>query len=130
MKINKRDNKILALKEEIEKKRADLSKPKKNFLTNLMLNRTNLNILSLYELYEKFTILNSMKVIFEERDINPLIDGYPVDSWINDLQIKIDTLEYKEKELSLSNLERKLDSLMSEDYKKGSELDAIEKLLM
>jgi len=55
--------------------------------------------------------------------------GFPVASWIKDIQTRINQIQINNKKKDLDALEKKLDSLVSPEQRRALELEEIEKLL-
>jgi hypothetical protein len=136
IKMNKNDEKIIALKEQISKKKNQLDKAKKFIpITNCSIEidgvRYNIQVLTKEQLIMLLVKLNSYSL--SAGDLGLLnsftISGYLVNDWITDIKSKLDVVNYKEEELKLKDLENKLDKLLSDEKKTELELNEIEDYL-
>ena len=130
----KNDERVLQLKEIIEKKKLELKGVKKfTPLTNCVLDlegqKYNLNVLQLNDLQILLVRLNMYVISAKDLDINLDISGYNIAEWITDIKCKIEVFEYKKKETELKGLEAKLDKMLSDEKKTELELDEIAALL-
>lgn len=131
----KNDERVLQLKEIIDKKKAEL-KTVGRFtpLTNCVLNfdnqNYNLNVLQLNEL--KFLLVKLNMYLMSAKDLGMSdfhFSGYHIVDWMDDVKSKIEIFEYKAKEAELKALEAKLDKMLSDEKKTELELDEIAALL-
>lgn len=128
------DDKVLELKKLVDKKRADV-KSVKTFqpITTCMLTldgvNYNLHACTLDQLKYLYLKLHLLYGAMLECDCSPDICGFSIVDWKSDVQSKIAILLKKNKEKELRDLEKKLDSLLSNEKKTEIELDQIEKLL-
>lgn len=134
--MNKNDQKIMKLKEQIEEKKNKLEKLKRFLpVTNCSLDlegdRYNLNVLNKKDLTITLIRLNIYLMAAEDLGLveECILSGYNVVDWINDIKAKIDILSRKDEERNLKLMEIKLDKLLSSDAKVGLELDEIATLL-
>lgn len=130
----KNDERVLQLKQVIDKKKSELKGSKKFVpLTNCVLDlegqKYNLNILQLDDLQLLLVRLNMYLMSAKDLGINLEISGYNIAEWITDIRCKIEIFEYKKKEAELKTLEAKLDKMLSNEKKTELELDEIAALL-
>lgn len=130
----KNDERVLQLKEIIDKKKLELKGVKKfTPLTNCVLDlegqKYNLNVLQLNDLHILLVRLNMYLMSAKDLGINLEISGYNIAEWITDIKCKIEIFEYKQKEADLKALEAKLDKMLSDEKKTELELDEIAALL-
>ena len=134
-KMNKNDDRILELKEKIEKKKLELSGKNTRFvpITNciLLLSGTyNLNTFDEISLKTMLVRLHSYKMAADDLGISDLeLSGYSIDDWISDIKNKMEVLNVKNEIANLKRMEAKLDKLLSEDKKTELELNDIAALL-
>lgn len=132
--MSKNDERVLQLKEIIDKKKLELKGAKKfTPLTNCILDlegqKYNLNVLRLNDLQLLLVRLNMYLMSAKDLKINLEISGYNIAEWITDIKCKIEIFEYKKKEAELKTLEVKLDKMLSDEKKTELELDEIAVLL-
>lgn len=132
--MSKNDERVLQLKEIIDKKKLGLKGAKKfTPLTNCILDlegqKYNLNVLRLNDLQLLLVRLNMYLMSAKDLKINLEISGYNIAEWITDIKCKIEIFEYKKKEAELKTLEVKLDKMLSDEKKAELELDEIAALL-
>lgn len=131
----KNDERVLQLKKDIDKKRAELKAisrftPLTNCVLNLDNQNYNLNVLQLNDLRLLLVKLNMYSMSANDLEINDFkISGYYVSEWMDDIECKIEIIECKAKEAELKTLEAKLDKLLSDEKKTELELDEIAALL-
>lgn len=132
----KNDDRILALKKQIETKKNDLASRKMRFVpeTNCMLDLEghifNLNVCTDDVLLLLMIRLNTYLMSAKDLDIDsPVISGYLISEWISDIKNKLEISDLKREKDELKKMEAKLDKLLSEDKKTELELDEIEGLL-
>lgn len=130
----KNDERVLQLKEIIEKNKSELKGEKKfTPITNCVLDlegqKYNLNVLQLYDLQLLLVRLNMYLMSAKDLKINLEISGYNISEWITDIKCKIEIFRYKKKETELKALEAKLDKMLSDEKKTELELDEIAALL-
>ena len=131
---NANDDKILKLKEVIEKKKAGIEKvvfsPKTNCSIELDGDRYNLHAMNKEGLTFLLIRINAYRMSMNNLGIEDLvISGYSIQDWIEDIKIKIATKSQVEEEKQLKALENKLSKLLSEDKQTEMELSSIEALL-
>lgn len=132
--MSKNDERVLQLKEVIDKKKTELKSVKRfTPLTNCILDlegqKYNLNILQLNDLQLLLVRLNMYLISAKDLGINLELAGYNIAEWIVDIKSKIEIFEYKKKESELKALEAKLDKMLSDEKKTELELDEIAALL-
>lgn len=134
--MNKNDERVLQLKQVIDKKKSELKGSKKfTPLTNCVLDlegqKYNLNVLQLDDLQLLLVRLNMYLMSAKDLGISLeiKISGYNIAEWITDIRCKIEIFEYKKKEAELKALESKLDKMLSDEKKTELELDEIAALL-
>ena len=130
----KNDERVLQLKEIIDKKKAELKTVKKFIpVTNCVLDldnqKYNLNVLQLDDLKLLLVKLNMYFMSANDLGISLEISGYNISEWMADVKSKIEIFEYKKKEAELKALEAKLDKMLSDEKKTELELDEIAALL-
>jgi len=77
-----------------------------------------------------FILENTSAIKGKDLDIKVCnISGYTVQDWITDIKSRIDVLAQKIEEDNLKALEKKLETLLSDDKRTSLELDSIEALL-
>jgi len=133
---NSNDQRILALKKQIETKKKLLGESHKfSPVTHSVLilddKTQNIQVLNKSELIELLVKLNSY--LLSAKDLGVLhmyvINGYPLEDWIKDVQSRFNILSQKEEEKSLKAMELKLTKLLSDGKKVELELDEIESLI-
>ena len=130
----KNDERVLQLKQVIDKKKSEL-KGSKRFtpLTNCVLDleeqKYNLNVLQLDDLQFLLVKLNMYLMSAKNLGICLEISGNNIEEWITDIKCKIEIFEYKKKEAELKALEVKLDKMLSNEKRTELELDEITALL-
>ena len=124
------DQKILALKEEIEKKKKELATNVKfSPVTNCHLQSEgrlyNIHVASKEELLMLIAKLTSLKISLEKAmpDEQLTIDNYNVEDWISDLNARFNVLNISKERDRLQKLERKLHDLLSVDKKVELEIE-------
>lgn len=133
--MSKNDERVLQLKQVIDKKKSELKGVKKfTPLTNCVLDlegqKYNLNVLQLDDLQLLLVRLNMYLISAKDLGVNlQKISGYNIAEWITDIKCKIEIFEYKKKEAELKALEAKLDKMLSDEKKTELELDEIAALL-
>lgn len=134
--MSKNDDRILELKKQIDMKKKLLTEKKVRFLpeTNCVLEldgvRHNLNVCADDALTMLMIKLNMYVMSANNLDISvPVISGYSVDMWINDIKNKLAVSTLKREENELKKMELKLDKMLSDDKKKELEIDEIAALL-
>lgn len=134
--MNKNDNKVLQLKEQIRiKKEKIVSLRKFTPITNMILDvdskKHNINTMNLEKSMEMVILLNAKFISAKELGLEDVytVNGYKLYDWICDLKSRIDYLNVRQEENNLEQMEAKLDRLLSEEKKTELELDKIENLL-
>lgn len=130
----KNDERVLQLKQVIDKKKSELKLSKKfTPLTNCVLDldgqKYNLNVLQYDDLQLLLVRLNMYSMSAKDLEISLEVSGYNIAEWITDIRCKIEIFEYKKKETELKSLEAKLDKMLSDEKKTELELDEIAALL-
>ena len=100
--MSKNDERVLQLKEIIDKKKLELKGAKKfTPLTNCILDledqKYNLNVLRLNDLQLLLVRLNMYLMSAKDLKINLEISGYNIAEWITDIKCKIEIFENKKK---------------------------------
>jgi uncharacterized protein (DUF488 family) len=134
--MEKNDENILRLKEDIQKKREAISlSKKKEYKTNCALefgSKTyNLHVAALEDLKQLHIMLELYK---DKADalgyLHTLkISNYSIPEWIEDVKSEIENKSNRKNEKALRDMEKKLNSLLSEDKKTEISVSAIEALL-
>ena len=133
---NSNDQRILTLKKQIEAKKKKLGETSKfSPVTHCLLilddKTLNIQVLNRDELIALLVKLNSY--LLSAKDLGVLsmyvINGYPLEDWIKDVQSRFNMLSQKEEEKSLKAMESKLTKLLSDGKKVELELDEIEALI-
>jgi hypothetical protein len=132
------DEKILALKKQIEEKKKLLGKtlrfnPTTNCSLELDGTRYNINTFNKDKCIDLMVKLNiyqmSYNNLFPDDKEGYEISGYPVSAWITDLKAKYEILNKQDEERKLKLMEEKLEELLSEDKKVEMQLSEIADLL-
>lgn len=133
--MSKNDDRVLQLKKIIDEKKENLKSCKKTFLpiTNCILDldgqKYNLNVLQFDELQLLLVKLNIYLTSAVSLNISLMISGYSINDWIEDINNKLDVLEFRREENELKVLENKLNKMLSDEKKTELELDEIAALL-
>ena len=133
--MSKNDDRILELKEKIDKKKQELSDKNTRFVpvTNCIMEldgeTNNLHTCDVCKLAMLLVKLSLYKKEAENLDIKLMISGYGINDWITDIKNKIDAMTARLEMNNLKAMEAKLDKLLSEDKKTELELDDIAALL-
>ena len=134
--MNKNDERILELKEQINEKKKLISEKKVRFIpeTNCILNidgmTINLNVCPDDTLLLLLIRLNSYLMSARDLDVTDFkISGYSVTSWIKDIESKLDVSNLRNEGANLKKMENKLNMLLSNDKKTELEIDEIAALL-
>ena len=131
----KNDERIMALKSQIESRRKELNGKSTTFVptTNCLLEldgvKYNLHVNSTVLLLVK---LNSLRLSAVDLDIpidDVVISGYPLNYWIEDVRNNLSVQCYKSKKQNLDKLEKELTALLSDDKQIELKIDELEKLL-
>ncbi len=134
--MSKNDDKILALKKQIEAKKAAVG-PAKRFspltscsidLDGIRYNLHTLNRESLIFLLCKLTALDDAaeKLGYAKQC---MISGFPTSDWITDIQTKLEIMAQKSELEKLKAMEVQLNKLLSNDKKTELEIDNIATML-
>lgn len=139
---NKADETIKKLFDIVQIKKSEIEKLNKpNWLTNCSLPQSNGNNVNIHTISDPDKIVEAYASIlvsekaYEEASrelgvkFNYKISGYTPEDWKTDLKTRLDKIQIKTKQDELSNLEKRLDALVSPEMKRQLELDEIEKLL-
>lgn len=132
----KNDDRIMQLKEQIEKKREKLATSNTSRfvpITNclLVIDKTtyNLHVDSSELLLIK---LNSMRLSAKDLGIDTsklMISGYSLDNWITDVKNNLSIQNYKAEKKKLDSLEKQLTALLSDDKQTELQIDQLAALL-
>lgn len=134
----KNDERILKLKKQIADKKENLGKEKRfvpitTCILELFGNKINLHTVSTVEEINKVLIELNMYSMsggdlrIDEDEIT--ISGFKLYEWIRDVEMKRDSLIYKNEYAKLKKLEEQLNKLLSDDKKTELEIDSIAALL-
>lgn len=132
--MSKNDERVLQLKQVIDKKKSELKNSKKfTPITNCVLDlegqKYNLNVIQFDYLQLLLVRLNMYLMSAKDLGVSLEISGYNIEEWITDIKCKIEVFEYKKKETELKALEVKLDKMLSDEKKTELELNEIAALL-
>lgn len=132
----KNDDRIMQLKEQIEKKREELAAsntirfiPITNCLLVIDKTTYNLHVDSSELLLIK---LNSMRLSAKDLGIDTnklMISGYSLDNWITDVKNNLSIQNYRTEKKKLDSLEKQLTALLSDDKQTELQIDSLEELL-
>lgn len=134
----KNDERIIELKKQIEEKKNELGKqPRFTPITTCLFDRegcrVNIHTLtSIKDINAMLVFFNTYVVSARDLEIDCAeveLDGFSVLDWMEDLKSKKAVVEYTKKKEQLTQLEKKLDKLLSDDKKTELEIDAIADLL-
>lgn len=129
------DERIIKLKNQIEEKKAELSKqndkliPKTNCLLVLDDISYNLHVNTSHQLLVK---VNMMVMSAKDLGLDPdkfMISGYSLTDWLDDIKNYIKVNTYKEEKKKLDKLEKQLDNLLSDTKRTELEIDNIEAMI-
>lgn len=129
--MNSNDEKIIALKEKISKKKEELAKSNGRFVptTNCSIEfrgtRYNINTFNFDQCVNLMVELNALHMSAENLGVTLEISGYDVKDWISDLKNKCAVLSIKNEEKKLKRMEMQLEKLLSEDKKTELEIEKI-----
>lgn len=132
---NKNDDRILALKKQIQEKKDKLGKigrfvPVTNCTVELDGARYNLNVLDKERLVLLAVKLNIYIMSANELKFAEVkLCGYTLQEWLTDVTSKLDILSKKDEERALSVMEAKLAKMLSDEKQVELELDEIASLL-
>lgn len=132
----KNDDRIMQLKEQIEKKREELAASNTSRfipITNclLVIDKTtyNLHVDSSELLLIK---LNLMRLSAKDLGIDTnklMISGYSLDNWITDVKNNLSIQNYRTEKKKLDSLEKQLTALLSDDKQTELQIDQLAALL-
>ena len=134
----KNDERILELKKQLEEKKSELGKqPRFAPITTCLFDRegcrVNIHTLtSIKDINAMLVFFNTYVISAKDLEIDCAeveLDGFSVLDWMEDLKSKKSVIEYTKKKEQLTQLEKKLDKLLSDDKKTELEIDAIADLL-
>lgn len=129
---NNNDTTVLALQKKVESKREELKKSKKFYpITNCSIEfekeRYNIQALNKDQIIFLIVKLNTYKMsaldIGMIEDFN--ISGFNILDWIEDLKAKLACVNRKDEEKKLIIMEKKLNTLLSDEKKVEFELDSL-----
>lgn len=133
----KNDERIIELKKVIEKKREELNNMHHRFVPrttcilqldgetyNLNVSTENLKYL-LVKVHSLILSADSLKIPAEEIKIS----GFSLVDWACDISEKIESIKYRDKKRELTNIEKQLNSLLSDDKQTELQIDSLESLL-
>ena len=133
----KNDVRINELKKVIEKKREELNNMHHRFVPrttcilqldgetyNLNVSTENLNYL-LVKVHSLILSADSLTIPAEEIKIS----GFSLVDWACDISEKIESIKYRDKKRELTNIEKQLNSLLSDDKQTELQIDSLESLL-
>lgn len=126
MATTKNDKLILQLKKEIEQKKSLLAKsdkfiPKTNCSLTLFGIKYNLHV----QTSNQLLFLKAFLIFLNSPDL--ILEGYKVEDWIKDIEVKYSILNIQSEKNRLKVLENKLYSLLSNDVKVSLEIEDIMK---
>lgn len=136
MSNQKNDDKILELKQQIEKKKAEFRVVKRfSPITNCSIEidgmRYNIQTLNENQLILMLIKLNMYRL--SAKDLNLVqdifISSYNINDWISDIQDKLSVLNYNTELSKLKAMETKLEKMLSDEKKTELELDEIANML-
>lgn len=131
----KNDERIMQLKQQIEKKRNELAEHNNRFvpITNclLVLDKVTYN---LHVEASEMLLIKLNMIAMSAKDLNIdtsklIISGYSLDNWIEDVKSNLEVQRYKKEKSDLNALEKKLTALLSEDKQTELEIDKLAALL-
>lgn len=129
------DERIMQLKQQIEKKRNKLIECNSRFIpiTNclLVLDKVTYN---LHVESSEMLLIKLNMIAMSAKDLNIdtsklVISGYSLDNWIEDVKNNLEVQRYKKEKNDLNTLEKKLTALLSEDKQTELEIDRLATLL-
>ena len=133
----KNDERIIKLKEIIEKKREELNNmhsrfaPKTNCILQLDGETYNLNVSTqnLTYLLVKINALIQSAELLNMSAEEVTISGFSLADWFDDIKSKKDSIDYRDKKRELTTIENKLNGLLSSDKQTELQIDSLEALL-
>lgn len=136
--MSKNDEKIIALKKTIEKRKEELGK-KETFAPitscSLDVEGTRYNLHAINDMNTLSFImckLHALEMAAADLEIDAsalALSGFSVSDWMHDLKAKAALVNRQAKESELKAFEKKLDALLSTDKKTELEIDSIAALL-
>lgn len=133
------DNKIVQLKKVVAQKRKELGDEPKfrpittcQFKIDLTFNTNIHTLTNVQSLNNALMYLGLYEIAAEKSGLSAddvQINGFSISDWRRDIESKKSLVEYQVKKQELSNLESKLDGMLSEARKTAISLDEIEELL-
>ena len=133
--MQKNDERIMQLKQQIEIKRNELANQNTRFIpiTNCLLvmdgTTYNLHVDTSEMLLIKVNML-AMSANDLGMDISQVvISGYKLTDWLDDIRANLKVKHYKDEKKKLEKLEKQLDALLSDDKRTELEIDNIASLL-
>ena len=135
-KQNINDEKIMALKSQIQEKKKSL-KTKKRFtpITNCNLEldgvRYNIQVPNKEILTTLLVKLNMYRLSIVDLELEDeyIMSGFRVDEWITDIKLKLEILRYEEEDRKLKLLENKLHVLLSNEKQVSLAIEEIESMI-
>ena len=133
----KNDERIIKLKEIIEKKREELNNmhsrfsPKTNCILQLDGETYNLNVSTqnlAYLLIKINALIQSAELLNMSAE-EVTLSGFSLADWFDDIKSKKDSIDYRDKKRELTTIENKLNSLLSSDKQTELQIDSLEVLL-
>ena len=135
----KNDERIMKLREEIERKEKDLKGKSSRFqpITNCIFNFSggvyNIHTMSEGGLTYTLIRLNALRISMKDLGIDEstVLDGFdfPLVDIISDIKSRISMLQYNREKSKLARLKDELTKLLSDDKQTELEIDKIEKLI-
>lgn len=134
----KNDERILELKKQIADKKENLGKEKRfvpvtTCILELFGSKINLHtLITVNDINKVLLELNMYSMSGGDLGIDEdeiAISGFKLSEWIHDVEMKRDSLIYKNEYAKLKKLEEQLDKLLSDDKKTELEIDSIAALL-
>ena len=132
---NSNDDKILSLKDQIQKKASEISSskrfsPKTNCMFRFEGISLNLNAAQFDELRTLAVRLQTYKNAADQLGFTDYsVSGFKIEDWISDIMAKISISKIKEEENKLKLMEEKLSNLLSLERRTSIEISEIEKIL-
>lgn len=131
----KNDERIMQLKQQIEIKKKELANHTSRFTpnTNCLLVLDNVTY-NLHVATSEYLLIKVNMLAMSAKDLGldiskVMISGYPLADWIEDVQNYLKIQQYKKKQKELAEMEKKLDTLLSDDKRTELEIDSIAALL-
>lgn len=141
--MSNNDDKIKALLKKVaEKKEALGSKPKAQWNTNAVFKFNSHEFINLNTVKDSTDLVRALSCLLQHQRCDATAaerlgvsiptfewDGYTVEQWEQDFKTRLSIIDYDGKKKELDALQKKLDSLVSEEARTEMELDNIEALL-